>query len=76
MKRLHAYYSAKAAESCEIAIYCLREGWKEVTMVCDSKEWGDANYKWDDKVYLGLVCHYVREGRLPVSSEGRFPVSS
>jgi hypothetical protein len=66
---MHAWYSAEAAEEFGTYIYSKADGTTvEVTAVYESKELGEEKYKWCDKVYLGEVDKYVRQGR-----EGLWP---
>lgn len=56
----HAFYSPTAEKNCGFFIYKDMEG-KEirVTGVFNTKESGEREYKFKDKVYMGEVSKYV-----------------
>jgi hypothetical protein len=61
-KKLHAWYSKKATKY-GTHFYKNEAGKKiEVTFVSNNKGWGDKNYRWDDKEYLGLVLEGTWSG--------------
>lgn len=64
-KQFHAFYSAEADRLYGHAIYSFysvfshQQETVRVTAVYNSKEDGEENYKWTDKVYLGVVDKWV-----------------
>ncbi len=64
METWHAYYSEQADQIYGTCFW-LNSNNKEVeiTAVYKSKEEAEANYLWDDKVYLGEVVKYSRKGQ-------------
>lgn len=58
MKTEYGFYSAKAAAQFGYAIYLMADGTKAlITKVTPDKEGDD--YRWDDKVLVGEVKHFV-----------------
>lgn len=58
---MHAFYSARAEELFGYCIYSRYSTFSrekenvKVTAIYDSKEKGMEDYKWEDKVYLGIM---------------------
>jgi hypothetical protein len=55
----YGYYSPLAAEQFGTHIYTTPDG-RMVEITAYGPE--DMNYYWDDKVCVGVVCDYVRQG--------------
>lgn len=64
----HAVFSEQAANTFGSSIYLNPDGKEvEVTNVYSSEE--NDNYNWVDKVYVGEVKTWLRQGRSPLSGE-------
>ena len=62
---MHGYYSKIASESYGSCFYSDTNGKEvEVTGVYNSVEQAEEMYKWADKVCVGEVVKYLREGAL------------
>lgn len=60
MSTYHAFYSQKAHDNFGSIIY---DG-KQCTAIYKSKEEGLERYKWDDKVYVGVIDSDNYGGRI------------
>jgi hypothetical protein len=58
----HAWFSEEAANMCGSYIYADAEGNEVEVTACTVTRNGDS-YGWPDKVYLGTVVRYVKQGR-------------
>ncbi len=68
-QQIYGFYSQEAAELGGTIIYSTSNNKEvEVTALFDSKEIGETNYIWRDKIYVGVVNKYLRKGR-----DGKFP---
>lgn len=69
----HGFYSEKAANYYGTSIYRKHNNPADtvmITAVYPTKEQGETDYKWDDKIYVGEVSDWVgshlgKESRLP-----------
>jgi hypothetical protein len=56
MKTLHGFYSKNASRVGSLRFRLADgSGYVETTAVFETKERGERNYVWDDKVYVGEV---------------------
>lgn len=69
---LHGFYSEWAALQGGTVIYATQDGREvEVTGVYQTKEKGKREYPWADKVYVGEVTKWLRDGRLAANGKHR-----
>jgi hypothetical protein len=62
---MHGFISEKAAEACGSTYWKTPDG-KEVEIggVFESREQGEAMYRWPDRRYVGPVTEFSRRGRV------------
>lgn len=58
----YGYYSEKGAEVGGTCFYLTPEG-KEVEVSCAGLDREGTGYMWPDKVFVGEITEYVRQGR-------------
>jgi len=58
----YAAYSAKSAQLHGTAIYLMEDGSKQ-HVCCIGNKPDLPSFQWDDKVLLGKVKHWLRDGR-------------